>query len=102
MIVQSANVCMPIPLFLVKCCRKAGAVTLTHYLGDVVNVLDTVREATLGDGCVINFRNVVGGDDERGFSATTAVVAKLQVRMREYPCYHNVASDDHTAPAVDL
>jgi hypothetical protein len=60
-------------------CRRAGAVTLTHYLTDVVNCLDAVREASGADGCVVNLRNVVVGEGERGFSATASVVAKLQV-----------------------
>jgi hypothetical protein len=60
---------------------RAGAVTLTHYLSDVVNVLDAVREASAGDGCVVNLRNVVVGEGERGFSATASIVAKLQVNI---------------------
>ena len=64
---------------------RAGAVTLTHFVTDVVNTLEAVREST--DGCVVNLRNVTpqGSDDggngggERGFSSTCSIVAKLQV-----------------------
>lgn len=63
---------------------RAGACTLTHFITDIENTLDAVRQSE--DGCLVNLRNVTpqgdgegGGGGERGFSSTAAVVAKLQV-----------------------